>query len=240
VAGGVIGALIGRALAGGAVAERPVARWIGAAALLAALVAVAYPMPTNAGDDISATVAVEELTPAPERTIAATITMDPPDAADDAAFFNVTAWQGSEWTRQRVIIDRLEEVRPGVWRTTEPIPTHGEWKAIVRLHKGDTLAALPVFMPADPGIPATAVLADGTFTRPFVTDKEILQREFTGGPGWLSAVAYATLALVGIGWVALIAWGLGRLLGGPPRPRGTGAVRGRGVRTTLQPAGGAS
>ena len=238
VAGGVLGGLIGRSLTGGAVAAHPVPRLVGALAGLVAIAAVAWPMPTDAGDGLSASVRVEELTPAPERTIRATVTMSPADAADDAAFFNVTAWQGSDWSRQKVVIDDLERVGPGVWRTTEPIPVHGEWKAIVRLHKGRTLAALPVFMPADPGIPATAVLPDPTFTRPFVTDKEILQREFVGGPGWLQGIAYGTLALVGIGWVALIAWGLGRLLD-PSRRRPTGVVRGRGVRH-LQPAGGAS
>lgn len=240
VAGGVLGGLIGRSLTGGEVAARPVPRLVGALAGLVAVAAVAWPMPTNAGNDISASVRIEELTPAPERTVRATITMSPRNAADDAAFFNLTAWQGSDWSRQSVIIDDLERVGPGAWRTTEPIPVHGEWKAIVRLHKGSTLAALPVFMPADPGIPATAVLPDPTFTRPFVTDKEILQREFVGGPGWLQGIAYGTLALVGIGWVALIAWGLHRLLGtttGRGRPKGV--VRGRGVRH-LQPAGGAT
>ena len=240
VAGGVLGGLIGRALTGGPVAARAVPRYAGALAGLVALVAVAWPMPTDAGDGLSASVRVQEVAPAPERTVSATITVSPPTAADDAAFFNVTAWQGSEWTRQRVIIDELERVGPGVFRTTQPIPVHGEWKAIVRLHKGRTLAALPIFMPADPGIPATAVLPDPTFTRPFVTDKEILQREFTGGPGWLQGVAYGTLALVGVGWVALIAWGLGRLLGASGRRRTPDAVRGGGVRPHLQPAGGAS
>jgi hypothetical protein len=97
-------------------------------------------------------------------------------------------------------------------------------------------------MPADPGIPASAVLPHDSFTRPFVPDKQILQREFVGGSPALQAVAYGTLALVGIGWVWLIGWGLSRLLAGGGergRPRPAGAVRGGGVRD-LQPAGGAS
>ena len=240
VAGGVLGGLIGRSLTGGEVAARPVARWAGAAAGLVAVAALVWPMPTNAGDGISATVRIREVTPVPERTVSATITVRPASAADDAAFFNLTAWQGADWQREKLVIDSLERVGPGVWRTTRPIPVHGEWKAIIRLHKGSTLAALPVYMPADPGIPASAVLPHDSFTRPFVTDKQILQREFVGGSPALQAVAYGTLALVGIGWVWLIAWGLSRLLypgGRPSRP--TGAVRGGGVRN-LQPARGAS
>jgi hypothetical protein len=54
------------------------------------------------------------------------------------------------------------------------------------------------------------VPANDTFTRTFVADKEVLQREFTGGPGWLQAVAYAGLAAIAAGWIWIIAWGLGR------------------------------
>jgi hypothetical protein len=239
VAGGVLGGLIGRALTGGPVAERPVPRWAAALAGAVALVAVAWPMPTHGGQGTTARIDVRELSPAPARTVEATITVDPRTAAEDAAFFNLTAWQGANWSRQRVIIDPLRRVGPGVWRTTVPVPVHGQWKAIVRLQKGRTLAALPVYMPADPGIPASAVLPQATSTRSFVPDKQILQREFTGGPGWLQGVAYGTLGVVGVGWVALIAWGLGRLLHGEARRRTTHAVRGGGARA-LQPAGGAS
>jgi hypothetical protein len=238
VAGGILGGLIGRALAGDAIAARPVNRPVAIAAGLVAVAALVWPMPTDAGNHIRGTVAVRELTPAPNRTISATVKVDPPSAADDAAFFNLTAWQGANWTRQTVIIDSLEQVSPGVWRTTKAIPVHGEWKAILRLHKGSTLAAMPVYLPADPGIPASAVLPDATFTRDFVRDKQILQREFVGGSPVLQTVAYGTLLLVGIGWVWLIAWGLSRLLGAEPRRRRPTEVRGP---TSLQPAaGGAS
>jgi hypothetical protein len=242
VAGGVIGGLIGRALTGGEVAARSVPRWAGAMAGLVAIGALVWPMPTHADRGATASVQVRELTPVPARTISATITVRPADVAEDTAWFNVTAWQGSNWKRQRVVIDELERVGPGVWRTTKPIPVHGEWKAIVRLAKGSVIEAVPIYMPADPGIPATAVLPQDNVTRPFVPDKKILQREFVGGSPALQNTAYGTLALVGIGWVWLIAWGLGRLLRGGPRPRTgrpTGVLRGRGVRP-LQPAEGTS
>ncbi|MEY2565871.1 MAG: hypothetical protein QOE35_400 [Actinomycetota bacterium] len=243
VAGGVLGGFIGRALAGDAVAAAPVRRSAAVAAGLVAVAALVWPMPTNAGDHITATVQVHELTPAPNRTVSATVTVHPASAADSAAFFNLTAWQGANWSRQRVVIDPLHRVGNGVWRTTVPVPVHGEWKAIVRLHKGRTLAALPVYMPADPGIPATAVLPHASFTRTFVRDKQILQREFVGGSPALQSVAYGSLALVGIGWVWLIAWGLTRLLRAQMDPRRPGVVRAPAraepVRG-LQPTAGAS
>jgi hypothetical protein len=239
VAGGVVGALIGRALAGTPITERRVPKWAGALAGLAIVAALVWPMPTNAGNGLSATVRVRELTPAPARTIALTVETSPADTGDDASWFNVTAWQGANWTRQRVVMDSLRKVRPGVWVTTEPIPVSGEWKAIIRLQKGSTLAALPVYLPGDPGIPARAVLPQSDFTRPFVRDKQILQREFTGGAPWLQAVAYGLLAVVGIGWVALIGWGLNRLL---PHDddRPSGVVRGRSRVRQLRPAEGVS
>jgi hypothetical protein len=98
-------------------------------------------------------------------------------------------------------------------------------------------------MPADPGIPATAVLPHPSFTRTFVRDKQILQREFVGGSPALQSVAYGSLALVGIGWVWLIAWGLTRLLRAQGDPRSPGVVRAPAraepVRG-LQPTAGAS
>ena len=84
----------------------------------------------------------------------------------------MTAWQGGG-----LVVDRLERVGPGRYRTTEPIPVHGNWKALVRLHAGNSLTALPVFLPEDKAIPAREVPATASFTRDFVPDHEILQRE---------------------------------------------------------------
>ena len=210
VAGGVLGALAGRALAGGEVARTPVLRWVGPLAGAVALVAIAWPLPTNSGDGLVADVTLRDLTPEPARTVEATVRLRPVSAAEGAEWFNVTAWQGVDWTRADVVHDDL-----GVWQTSEPIPVHGDWKALIRLHNGRTMAAVPIFLPHDAGIPAEEVPAPATFRRAFVGDKELLQREFTGGPGWLETAAYGSLAAIFVGWVALIVWGLGRLLPAP-------------------------
>ena len=44
--------------------------------------------------------------------------LDPPDAADDANWLYLLGWQGGD---DRVV-DRLERVGDGVYRSTEPIP----------------------------------------------------------------------------------------------------------------------
>ncbi len=76
-----------------------------------------------------------------------------------------TAWQGGG-----LRVDQMEKVREGVYRTTEPIPVSGEWKTLVRLHRGRELAGIPVFLPADPAIPAPAVAAKPSFNRPLVDE----------------------------------------------------------------------
>ena len=57
------------------------------------------------------------------------------------------------------------------------MPVHGAWKSELRLHTGNDIVGLPVFFPADPAIPAPAIAAHDQFTRTFVLDKHLLQRE---------------------------------------------------------------
>ena len=67
--------------------------------------------------------------------------------------------------------------------SNEPIPVYGDWKAEFRLHHGRSLLGVPVYLPNDPAIPAKEVPARASFERPFVRDKQILQREAKGGAG---------------------------------------------------------
>jgi hypothetical protein len=98
-----------------------------------------------------------------------------------------------------------------VYRSTTPVPVYGKWKTLFRLATVSSLEALPVYLPADPAIPAKAVPATSTFTRTFVPDKQILQREAVGGSVALQRAAYILLGIIGLIWIAGIAFGL-RLL----------------------------
>jgi hypothetical protein len=241
IAAGVIGALVGRSLAADvdrvAFDRVAVPRFAGLLAGAVVVAALWWPLPTNGGDGIRAAVSLRDLNAAKAtRTVEATIRLQPPDAADHNDFFTVTAWQGAQWKRMHVVIDPLVKVGDGVWRTTEPIPVHGDWKATIRLHDGRTLAALPIYMPFDPGIPAPEVPATTTFTRTFVADKAVLQREFTGGPGWLQGVAYAGLGAIAAGWIWIIAWGLGRFAGDGRSAAGT-VVAGRATAPVTETVG---
>ena len=104
--------------------------------------------------------------------MAATIRLEPRDSVEDPEFMNVTAWQGGG-----SVVDPLEKVGPGVYRTTEPIPVYGGWKSTLRIQQGDALVSMPLFMPKDEAIPAAEVPAKASFTRAFQPDIEVLQRE---------------------------------------------------------------
>jgi hypothetical protein len=97
---------------------------------------------------------------------------------------------------------------------------HGGWKAMVRVHTGRSLVALPIYLPRDKAIPAAEVPAKASFTRPFERDVKILQREQkTGVPGVLKLIAYLTVAAITAALIALIAWALLRLEAAVPRTR---------------------
>lgn len=207
VAGGVIGGCIGAALAAPELRLRPAPRLALPAATLALVAVLAYATPIPEGDPARATVTLDEVRGGQARTVNATVELDPPDAAENAHWLTVTAWQGDG-----SVVDPLREVGPGVYRTTRPIPVNGNWKASLRLHEGASVQGLPIFFGADPAIPAEEIPATARFTREFVTDKQLLQREQKDDvPGFLVAFAYLTTLLVGLGLVASLAWGLARM-----------------------------
>ena len=160
--------------------------------------------------------------PSPDRrgpgTATPTVRSRPPTAPTTPTGSTATAWQGGG-----LVVDRLERVAPGVYRTTEPIPVDGEWKTMIRLHTGNTLTALPVYLPADPAIPVEGVPAERAVRRAtFGPEQQLLQRERkSDAPGWLWAVAYGVVLAIALGVPRRA--GLGRAprghRGPPPSPR---------------------
>jgi uncharacterized membrane protein YeaQ/YmgE (transglycosylase-associated protein family) len=220
LAAGVVGGFVGRVLTPGTSRPREgYAGWLlpAAAATIVAVIAIALPMP-NPEQPIRASVTLRDLpSDDPGRQVAATVRLDPPTAADGAEWLTVTGWQGGG-----SVVDRLQRVGPGVYRTTMPIPVHGNWKVTLRLQRDRAVLGLPIFLPEDKAIPVAETPALAEFTRPLIRDKKNLQREQKEDvAGWLPITAYlAVLALV-LGLLAIFAWGLtriGRLLGEPSGP----------------------
>ena len=206
LAGGLVGALLGCALLGRL--PRPaVARTVTVVALVAIVCVVADGLWTTGPENVRGQVTLHNLRPGPEREVSAAVRIDPPEAAEDPAWLNLTAWQGDG-----LVVNRLAARGNGVYRTTEPIPVHGDWKASIRLQRGREVLGLPVYMPEDTAIPAPKVPAKQSFTRPFVNDSELLQREQKPGvPGWLATMAPLGVLVLALGFLAALAWGIGRL-----------------------------
>jgi hypothetical protein len=71
---------------------------------------------------------------------------------------------------------------------------------------------LAVYFPADEAIPVKEIPAGDGFTRRFVKDKELLQREQKSGvSGALVAFAYITVLIIGLGLYGSMGWGLALL-----------------------------
>ncbi len=168
------------------------------------LVAYTLQKPAQEGVRVQATLATA--TPGPERTVDATLRFDPPSATEGAEFLNVTSWQGGGFE-----LSELEQVAPGVYRTKEPFPVYGDWKSLVRVSRGNTLSSAPIYLPADPAIPAKGVPASRSFDRALVADHEILQREAKDAAGWLTAAAYLAVLAITLAFLGFLAWSLHRL-----------------------------
>ena len=206
VAGGVTGGFIGRALGSPEIAPGPVPRFALPAALVAVVAVVAYATPISAGDPVRADVTLTDVKPAPKREVDVQVKLDPADAADGAYWFETTAWQGEEGHSP---VAPMEEVSPGVWRSTEPVPVYGNWKTTLRLHKGTAVQGLAIYFPEDKAIPVEAVPAERSFTREFQRDKKLLQREQKGDVSpFVSAGAYIVVLLIFLGLYAAMGWGL--------------------------------
>jgi hypothetical protein len=207
IAGGVAGGLLGSLLATGLRRRLPrpaVARTALLGSLVVLTACVANGLLATVPDDVQATFGIENVQDDP-RTANITVRLEPADALDDPAWVQITSWQG-----QGLVVDALEQTGEGQYRTTRPIPVHDDWKALLRIHDGRMLSAIPIYLPADEAIPADEITADDGMTRGAIAEIEILQRELkaSGGGMWLVAnlvVLACTLALI-----AAISWGVSR------------------------------
>jgi hypothetical protein len=214
ICGGIIGALIGRALSPPAedflVVRQRLPRGVGVALAAAVIALLALPL-TSTVHPVRADLAMDPPLGIPGGQVHVTLRLHPADAARGAQWFNVTAWQGARTGNGGLVIKDLHQTSPGVYQTDGTVPVFGEWKALVRLHKGRSLMGLPIYLPADPAIPAAQVPPWPNVTRPFQREKGILQREAVGNSQWLQRPAYAVLGALALVWIGSLGWGLRRL-----------------------------
>jgi hypothetical protein len=225
VAGGVLGGLVGRAVAPAGVTPQPTPRFALAAAWVGAVAVVAIALPitedTSLTAEVTATPAGADAdTGAPLADLTVRLSPKADAVAADAAWFHVLAWQGSDESDGGFIKADLARGADGVWRTERPVPVGDNFKTLLRLHAGDTMQAIPLYLPADAELEAAEVgLPEGVVA--FQREKSILQREARTDN--VSAERGAYLALLGVAllWMVTVSWSLRRLdravdRGGPP------------------------
>jgi hypothetical protein len=165
-----------------------------AAATVALVAVMLYPLPRNVGD-VDVVIRTERV----GNMANVEVQLDPPDAAENAVGFGLTAWQGGGFD-----FVALNEVGPGRYVSEDPVPVTGKWKSMVNLLRGDEVMAAPIYLPADPEIGAPEIPVVPERRTSFVKNTDILLREVHDGPAWPSVVAFSALALILIGWISLI------------------------------------
>ncbi len=175
-------------------------------------------LPRNVGH-VEATI---YLTPVGQQAAVA-VELAPADAARHATAFGVVSWQGGGR-----VSAKLNEVGPGRYVSSRPLPVTGDWKTMVGLQRGSEVMAVPVYLPADPEINAPAIAALPQRHAAFVRNTALLLREQHAGPTWPGVAGYSGLAIMVVLWTGLIAFVANRISSAsaePAVPRQPAATR---------------
>ena len=188
----------------------PLPRYAAAIAGLACIGVLLIPMRRPTGD-VSVAVHLERQG---TDAVAVMATVSPAGAADDASWFQASAWQGGG-----LELASMEPTgRPGEFRSDGTVPVGGQWKTLLRLHRGSEMMAVPLFLPADPGIDKPEIPAEDR-TMDFRSEREYLLRETHSGNGWLSPAIHLTLLGVCAMWALAFTSTVRYLAPGGGRPR---------------------
>ncbi len=175
IASGLCGALFALGLQG-KLPTKKVARTIIVGSVLVTGLAVANGLHATVPKNASADVALTEVGTPENREVTAEIKISPSTLIDeDPTWVQITAWQGGG-----IVTDQLRRTGTDTWESTKPVPVGGNWKTTLRVQDGRTLTALPIFLPEDGPLKAEEVPASASFTRAFVPEIDILQRERKG------------------------------------------------------------
>ncbi|KMO70221.1 hypothetical protein EV589_0612 [Mycobacterium sp. BK558] len=214
VLAGGCGAMIGMVLTGQRLPRRAISVGLVVLTVLAIGGATANGLRYSVPADETATFALTDVPgPVPGRFVTADVRFTPPNAiSDDPNWVSVLGWQGGLANERGQFIDHLDRVGPGHYVSTKPMPVSGQWKTLLRVHDGTTLTAVPIYLAGDPGIGAKEVPAEAQFTRPFVSEITILQRERSPDiPASLWLIGCLIVLVCTLAMIAGITWGGGRI-----------------------------
>ncbi|WP_439098189.1 hypothetical protein [Mycobacterium europaeum] len=211
---GTCGALFGMVLTGRRLPGRATGIAVVAATVLVIGGAVANGLHIVVPRQDNATVTLTDLpSPPGQRMVSADVRITPADmVSQHPEWLTILSWQGRMENDRGLVIDRLQQVGPGHYRSTQPVPVWGSWKTLLRVQDGYTMTAVPIWEPADDAIPAPEVPALASFNRPFVQEVTILQRERDqSAPAWLFTAGSIVVLFLTLMVIAGLTWGAGRL-----------------------------
>ena len=163
--------------------------------------------------DATASITTTQVGTDAEPEIMAKVSVQPADLIDDdPTWVQLTAWQGGTDDTKGVVTHRLKRTGENTWESTQPVPVGGNWKTLLRVQDGRMLAGVPIFMPADAPLDVKEVPVEPKFTRDFVPEIEILQRERDfDSPAWMWGVANLIVLLCSLAILAGISVAVGRV-----------------------------
>ncbi|KZS74700.1 hypothetical protein A4G29_24600 [Mycobacterium kansasii] len=222
VLAGLCGAMTGMVLTGQRLPRRGIGITVVAVTLLAIGGAVANGLHIVVPQQATATITLTDRPSDPgKRMVSADVQLNPPDLVrGDPEWVTILSWQGGMQNHRGLVIDRLDRVGPGHYRSTQPIPVWGSWKTLLRVQGGYTMTAVPIYEPADEAIPAAEVPALASSTRPFVQEITVLQRERDQNtPLWLFTAGSVVVLLFTLMVIAALTWGAGRINAAETTPK---------------------
>lgn len=216
---GACGAMVGMVLTGQRLPRRAISVGLVALTVVAIGATAANGLRYNVPETATASFT---LTEAPsvngQRYVTADVRFNPPDVVgDNPNWVSVLGWQGGLVNERGQFVDNLEKVGSGHYVSTQPMPVDGTWKTLLRVHDGKTFTAVPIYLAGDPGIGAEEVPAEPQFTRPFVSEITILQRERSPDiPQSLWLIGCLVVLACTLTMIAGITWGGGRINNSEP------------------------
>ncbi|BBZ39251.1 hypothetical protein [Mycobacterium conspicuum] len=211
---GLCGAMMGMVLTGQRLPGRAIGISVVAATVVVIGGAVANGLHIVVPQKDNATITLTDLpSPAGQRMVSADVRLLPADmVSDHPNWVTILSWQGRMQNHRGLVIDRLEKVGPGHYRSTMPVPVWGSWKTLLRVQDGYTMTAVPIYEPADDAIPAPEVPALASSSRGFVQEVTILQRERDqNAPAWLFTAGSIVVLIFTLIVIAALTWGAGRI-----------------------------
>jgi hypothetical protein len=214
VLAGTCGAMFGMVLTGQRLPRRSIGISVVVATVAVVGGAVANGLHIVVPQQAKATITLTELpSAAGQRMVSADVRLTPPNVVDSQPdWVSILSWQGRMENQRGLVIDRLEKVSPGHYRSTQPVPVWGSWKTLLRIQDGYTMTGVPIYEPADDAIPAPEVPAVASIDRPFVQEVTILQRERDqNAPAWLFTAGSIVVLILSLLVIAGLTWGAGRI-----------------------------